>query len=378
MRAQTRPATSTLPWRDSVIRAARMLYLSPLVALALAPAAVFFRGLLVILALWHGAWAWQLTARAEQPLTSRLVRSGWILRALGLAGIGVITLDYDGYRALLLATVAAYLVYVSALLSALGLPAQRALRPAAWGAALSCALVTIELVLRRSAGVAWGTMPGHCLSAIGVPLGILAWLELQRIGSLGPKPERKAESAALSSATRAWAMKVAEVVIPVCVGAGVALVALLAGFWVAWEHADLEPGVLRSAALFALFCANGALLLVLRRWGPGALRRAIAGAALTHVPLCWLLEFPTQFNAPAWKRAAADSPERSEMAEDLVYSRVLIGKTRGQVADLLGPSRGYGTPPDHEHYALRSHDCRGIDIAFDGTTVSRAHLILCD
>lgn len=366
-------------WRTTVERGARWLCMTPLVALALAPVAVFFRVALVVLALWHGYGVWLFTAGDAPSSALRFERWRWALRTLALAGVVLVTLHYEGYRALLIATVAAYLAYLSELLPALGHSSRRALRPAAWGAALCCALVTGDLVLRRWVSWAgWGTAPGSSLAALAVPLGLLAWVEVARVGEPGLEAESQAEPAVSWSPVRAWALNVSVVLIPFSLGVAAVVLGLIGGFTVAWEYAALDPGVLRSAASFCLLCLNGALLLVLRKCRRRTLRRAVVGAGLSHIPLWWWLVFPTQFEPSAWKRAPPGSETRGDMAEDLVYSGVLLGKTRAEVVELIGPSRGYGAPPGGEHYSLGHGPCRGFEVVFDGSTVSQARFWMCD
>jgi hypothetical protein len=370
-------------WRTTVERGARSLYFAPLVALALAPVAVFFRAALVVLALWHGYCVWRFTAGDAQSVTPRLGHWRWALRTLALAGAVLITLDYEAYRALLIATVAAYLAYLSELLPTLGLSPPKALRPAALGALLCCALVAGELMLRRSVSSAgWGTTPGNCLSALAVPLGLLAWFQVARVRTPDLEAEPNAAPAAYASPIRAWARKVREVVIPFGIafslGVGVVLISFVGGATIAFIYADLDPGVIRAAASFCLLCVDGWLLLALRKCKRQTLRRTVVATGLTHVPLWWFLVFPTQFQSGAWKRSPVGSETRSDMAEDLIYSRVLLGKTHTEVVELVGPSRGYGTPPNVEHYSLGDRPCRGFEIEFHGETVSQAYFWLCD
>jgi hypothetical protein len=370
-------------WRKTVGRGARSLYLTPLVALVVGPVAVPFRWALVALALWHAYGVWRFTAGDAPSATLRLGR--WALRATALAGVALITLDYEGYRALLIATVAAYLAYLSELLPALGLSSRRALRPAALGAVVCAALVAADLALRRWVnGADWGTMPGHCLALLAVPLGLLAWLEVSRVRAPGLEAKSKAAPAHWFP-VRAWALKLRVNVLTFSIafgtGAGVALLSLIGGFILAWEEAGGDPGVLRYATLFGMLCLDGALLLVLRKCRRQTLRRAVIGAGLTHIPLWWLLVFPTQFDASAWHRSPAGSQTRSDMAEDLIYSRALLGKTRAEVVDLIGSPdeyRAYGSPADAAFYSLRGHACKGFVVRFEREKVDRAELWFCD
>jgi hypothetical protein len=348
--------------------------------LGLAPIAIFFRTTLVILALWHGYAIWRFTASGAPSATSRLCVWRWMLRGLALAGVVLITLDYEGYRALLIATIAAYLAYLSELLPALGLAPRKVLRPAALGAASCCAVVALwNLLLRPWANaVGWGATPGHCLSVLALPLGLLAWLEVDRVRAPGVEEPQDPEPYWFP--IRAWALKVRRVAIAFGIafslGVGVVFISVVVGFWAAWEHADMEPGAFGSAALFSLLCVNGAVLLVLRKRSRQTLRQAVVGAALTHIPLWWLFVFPTQFDASEWKRSPERSELRSDMAQDLIYSRVLLGKTRSQVVGLLGSAGSYHGP-DQELYSLRRHFCKGFLVRFDGGTAVEADFFLC-
>jgi hypothetical protein len=362
-------------WRETVTRGARLVCFAPLVALALAPVAVFCRPALMILALWHGYGIWRLTVHGAPSATSRLSVWRWVLRVLALAGVLLITLDYEVYRALLIATSAAYLAYLSELLPALGLQPRKSLRHAALGAASCCAVVAGDLLLRRWLNGSWGAAPGHCVAALALPLGVLAWLEVDRVREPGADTDPK-EPEEHSFPVRSWAQKVSQIVIPFSLGAGVVIMSVMVGFWAAWQRADLEPGTVTAMALFILLCVDGAILLLLRKRSRQTLRRTVVGAALTHVPLWWFFVFPTQFAASEWKRSPEASKLRSDMAEDLIYSRVLLGKTRSEVVELLG-SRGSYSGPDEESYSLRSHLCKGFLVRYDGETAVAADFFWC-
>jgi hypothetical protein len=228
--------------------------------------------------------------------------------------------------------------------------------------------------------VSWAAIPGHGLSAVALPLGLVAWLEVDRVRAPGVEVDPQ-DPEHYWFPLRAWALKARQVVIPLGItftlGVGVVFISLVVGSWVAWEHADMEPGALSSAALFSLLCVNGAILLVLRKRSRQTLRRAVVGAALTHIPLWWLFVFPTQFDATEWKRSLERSELRSDMAEDLIYSRVLLGKTRSQVLELLGTAGSY-SGPDQQFYSLRSHTCKGFLVRFDGGTAVEADFFRCD
>jgi hypothetical protein len=287
-----------------------------------------------------------------------------------------VRLSYEGYRALLIATVAAYLVYLIELLPALGLTPRKSLRAAALSTACCGVLVVCDLVLRRGLGwTGWGASPGNWLSALTVPFGFLAWLEVDRVRA----PGVEAEPAWQWSPIRAFALKVSTLVIPVSLGLGVAFVSALAGAYLAWDYADMEPGMLRAGVLFVLLCINGAFVLVLRKRSRQTLRRAVVGAALTHIPLWWFLVFPTQFQASDWKRWPEGSEMRSDMAEDLVYSRALLDKTPSEVVELLGPPAGYSPlTSDTEYYPLHGRPCKGFVIYFDRGGVVRTRFWMCD
>jgi len=363
-------------WRDTVTGGARSVCFAPLVALGLGPVAVFFRPALVMLALWHGYGIWRLTARPAPSLTARLGAGRWVLRVLAVTGVILVTLDYEGYRALLIATSAAYLAYLSELLPALGVQPRKSLLRAALGAALCCAVVAGELLLRRWLRGSWGANPGHWVSALALPLALLAWLEVDRLRAPGAETAPR-EPDEPWFPVRAWARKLHQVFIPLILGAAIAFISVVMGSWIAWNHFDMEPGAFTSATLFTLLCVDGAIVLLLRKRSRQTLRRAVVGAALTHVPLWWFFVFPTQFDASEWKRLHEGSELRTDMAEDLIYSRVLLGKTRSELVELLG-APGLYNGPSRELYSLGGHPCRGFVIRFEGETAAAADFFLCD
>jgi hypothetical protein len=343
--------------------------------LGVAPVAVFFRSALVMLVLWHGYAAWRFTASGAQSATSHLSLGlcRWVLRAFASAGVALVTLSYEGYRALLIATIAAYLAYLAELSPEFGLSPRRKLRVAALGAAVLGVLVTGDLLVRRWVnGVGWGTTPGHCLSALALPLGLFAWLEVDRVRATGVEAEPEAYPLSI----RAWALKVSEVVFPFSLGVLVVVASAVGGSWVAWSHLDMEPGEVSSAILLSLLCVNGIILWILRTRSRQTLRRAVAGAGLTHIPVWWLLVFPTQFDAGAWKDSSRASATRSDMAEDLIYSRVLLGRTRSEVVELLGSPGSY-RGSNKAFHGLDAHLCEGLLITFEGETAVDADFFWC-
>jgi hypothetical protein len=106
------------------------------------------------------------------------------------------------------------------------------------------------------------------------------------------------------------------------------------------------------------------------------LRRAVVGAGLTHISIWWILVFPTQFDAGAWKRSPRESEVRSAMAEDLIYSRVLLGKTRSEVVELLGSPGSY-SGPGKQFYGLSGHLCEGFVVEFDDEKAVAADFFWC-
>jgi hypothetical protein len=362
-------------WRETVTRGARWLGFLPLVALGVAPVAVFFRPALLMLVLWHGYAAWRFTTSGAPAATSHfnLGLSRWGLRGFAGAGVVLVTLSYEGYRALLIATVAAYLAYLAELSPEFGLSPRRRLRGAALGAAVLCVFVTGDLLLRRWVhGIGWATLPGHGLSALALPFGLLAWLEVDRVRAPGVEAGPEGNP----SPIRAWALKASTVVLPFSFGALVVVGSATGGFWVAWSYLDMEPGEVSSAILSSLLCVNGVILWVLRKRSRQTLRRVVAGVGFTHIPLWWFLVFPTQFDAGAWKGSPRASATRSDMAEDLIYSRVLLGKTRLQVVELLGSPGSY-RGSNKEFYGLDGHLCEGFLIRFDGGTAVDADFFWC-
>ena len=83
-----------------------------------------------------------------------------------------------------------------------------------------------------------------------------------------------------------------------------------------------------------------------------------------------------QFDAVAWKGSSGGSATRSDMAEDLIYSRVLLGKTRSEVVELLGSPGSY-RGPNKEFHGLDGHLCEGFLISFDGETAVDADFFWC-
>lgn len=360
-------------WREAVTRGARLVCFSPLVALGIAPFAVFFRSALLILALWHAHGVWRFTTSGAPSATPRLGLWRWLLRALALAGVVLITLSYDGYRALLIATVAVYLAYLSELLPALELTPRKGLRPAALAALFCCALVAGELLLQRWTNRAGWDVAGHWLSALALPLALLAWIEVDRVRTprVEPKP------VAPWFPVRAWLLRASELIIPFSLGVAVVLASVVGGLASIWSSdPDITPGDMRSGILFALLCLNGSILLVLRKRTRETLRRVVVGAGITHIPVWWLLVFPTQFDASAWKSSGSGSNQQDDMAEDLVYSRVLLGKTRAEVVELLGSPGSY-RGSDHQFYGLKRSTCKGFLITFDGQTATKADFYWC-
>lgn len=367
------------PWREAVTRGARLVSLSPLVALGIAPFAVFFRPVLMILALWHAYAVWRFTTSGAPTATPRLELWRWLLRALALAGVVLITLSYDGYRALLIATVAVYFAYLAELLPGLGLPPRRRLRPAALAAVFCCALVAGNLLLRRWTNGAGWDLRGHLLSALALPLGLLAWLEIDRVRA--PVVEPKADTPWFP--VRAWALQASQLIIPFglsfSLGVVVVLASVVGGLASLWSgDPELTPGDMRSVIAFALLCLNGSIFLILRKRTPATLRWVVVGAGITHIPVWWLLVFPTQFDVSAWKSAGRGSSQQDDMAEDLVYSRVLLGKTRSEVVELLGSPGSY-RGPGRQFYELNRGTCKGFMITFDGPaeTASKADFFWC-
>jgi hypothetical protein len=364
-------------WRDTVTRGARLVCIAPLIALGVAPVAVFFRPALVIFALWHGYGIWRLTAGGAPLATRRLNVCRWVLRALGVAGVVLVTLDYEGYRALLIATAAAYLLYLSELLPALGLSPKKHLRFAAAGGAFCCALALLDLMLRRGLNaVTWGAIPGYCLSGLALPIGLLAWLELDRL-----RPSRA--DAQPGQPEPRWSLKVRQIVtfsVAFSIGFASVVISLVGGVWVAWQQADVEPGDIDSAGSFILLCIAGLLHLVLRKLNRQTLRVAVLALALALTPLWWWFTFPTQFDAREWKRSNGESQLRSDMAQDLIYSRILLGKTRLEVVELLGAPGSYArvAGADKEFYSLASHLCKGFVIRFAGGKAVEANFYWCE
>lgn len=370
-------------WRERVSRGARALCLGPLVGLVVAPFAVFFRPALVGFALWHCYWVFRFTASEPQSAASPRSVRRWVLRLLAVAGVFLITLSYDGYRVLAVATVAAYLAYLSELLPALGVSPWKGLRPAAWGALLCSALLAGNLLLRPVIGLEWETIFRRGLSALAVPLGLLAWFELSRVA----EPGREAESVSARS-PRGWALEPIKLVVSCVLAAGFALFSAFAGFWFAWQGADLDPGALRATVLGILLCVDGAVALVLRGRSRRTVRRWVVSAGLSHIPLVWFLVFPTQFDARAWKLSPEDSQTRADMVQDLVHSRVLLGKTRSEMAELLGPPYEYPhgarqmrdgkQSKDLECYLLPKGPCRAFVIEFAGGRAVDSWFWMCD
>jgi hypothetical protein len=367
------------PWREAITRGARLVSLSPLVALGIAPFAVFFRSVLLILALWHAYAVWRFTTGGAPTATPRLGLWRWLLRALALAGVVLITLSYDSYRALLIATAAVYLAYLAELLPALGLSPRKRLRPAALAAVFCFALVAGNLLLRRWTNGAGWDLRGHLLSALALPFGLLAWLEVDRVRA--PVVETKADAPWFP--LRAWALQASQHIVPFGVSFSLGVVVVfasvaggLASLWRA--DPELTPGDMRSVISFALLCFNGSILLVLRKRNPETLRRAVVGAGISHIPVWWLLVFPTQFDANAWKSTGPGSSQQDDMAEDLVYSRVLLGKTRSEIVQVLGlPGSYWG--PRRQFYELNRGTCKGFMITFDerAETASKADFFWC-
>jgi hypothetical protein len=355
-----------------------LLSLAPLVALALAPFGVFFRSFLLAFALFHLYGVWRFTTGDAPAAASRLRLWAWLLRALALAGVATITFSYEGYRALLIANVAVYLAYLLDLAPALGLPPRKGLGWAAVLASSCCVLVVAALAVRRwSNWSSAGSVAVNLLSALAVPLGALAWLEVDRARTpgVGDEPQWRWDS------FRSVALALGGILVPFALGAGVAALSVVAGFWFDWAHADMEPGVLRGAMLFCLLCMDCAFLLVMSRWKRGTWRRAIVGAALMQVPVWWLGVFPTQFDSSKWQRSPVGSQQRSDMAEDLIYTRTLLGKTRAEVREMLGPPEPYLPVEPRDwmaYYSLGGRPCSGFLIAFDHSSVVRADFYFCD
>ena len=377
-------ASESREWLAAVVRGGRYLVWAPAVWFALTPLAVFWhRPVVVAVALFQLFGTWLVTWRSKAPLDPGLGRLAWLLRGIALSGVPVVYASSLGYRALLLAELAVRGLYLSRLAPRLGKPSWAKLF--VWsggGCAVSAALLSGDLAWRVFTHALtldpWGS---RLVGLSAVPFVAGGWLLLAELMTTHPDPgERVLGEYGLG------------VVVNLGFASALVVASGVAGFTMWWLN-DGEPGVMRASIALGLLIGTGTFLGLPFAIGRNhaRLRRAIAVYALVQAPLFWTLLFRPEFSSERWKRFARENGAcDGSMAEDLVYSPILIGKTRPQVEQLLGPpamALGLGgaewANPEPPRVFLRydfrdERPCRGLDVMFEQDVVSETQFFLCD
>lgn len=373
-------------WLAVVMRGAHGLVWSPVAWLAVTPVAVVFhRPAVVAAALFQLLGTWLLTWRREAPPEPALARLAWLLRALSLSAVPMVYASSLGYRALLLAELAARGFYLSRLAPRLGKPrSAKYFVASAVGCAASAALLGGDLAWRVFTHALtldpWTT---RLVGMSAVPFAVGGWLLLAELVARRPELGQ-----------RAWWEYGFGVVLDLGFGCVLAFGSGLAGFTVSWSSADGDPGVRRGAMALCLLAGMGAFLAIhfaIHR-NHARLRRALAVCALVQVPFIWTLLFRPEFSSERWKRFARENGAcDGSMAEDLAYSAIVIGKTRTQVEQLLGPPRTWlnldsrvqaqkpkATASRFFYDLKRGEPCQGLNVMFERGVASETELVVCD
>ena len=379
------PGPQALRGREQFIRGGRWLVFAPVLWFATAPVAVFAHTPLVLAcAMFRLCAIWLFTTpHGAEPLPRRACWA-WLLRALALAEVAVVAVSWVGYLTLLLAELSACLGYVACLVSVPGRSRRRrALNQMALGAALCCSVVLGGLLAPD-----WLGLPASAAACLAVPLAIAAWLSIGDLcwaaeAERDPLIDDLAWRAALRRPPSLINRRVFLLAAGVAVTAGGACSGLALAYGLGFD-----PGTTSALVSFSVTAANAVYLLAfgaLVGWNWRRLRWAAAACSVFQVPIVWLCVFRPQFDADRWQASAEPmlaNGERlgvayaaSEMAEDIVYSRLVIGKTRAEVQGLLGlPS----TAGDTFSYWLRGNACRGFNVSFRGGRCSDVQLFNCD
>jgi hypothetical protein len=379
-------ANDSREWLAAVVRGGRYLVWAPAVWFAVTPlAVVWHRPMVVAAALFQLFGTWLVTWRSKAPLDPGLGRLGWLLRGIALSGVPVVYASSLGYRALLLMELAVRAFYFSRLAPRLGKPSWAKLFLwSAGGCAVGAVLLSVDLAWRVFTHALtldpWGS---RLVGLSAVPFVAGGWLLL-------------AELVATQSDTgeRPWWEYGLGVVVNLGLASALVVASGVGGFTISWLN-DGEPGVMRCAIALCLLIGTGTFLGLPFAIRPNhaRLRRGIAVYALVQAPLIWTLLFRPEFSSERWKRFARENGGcDGSMAEDLVYSPIVIGKTRPQVKQLLGPpTMELGLGPGGTEWAnpkpprvfLRynfrdERPCRGLDVMFEQDVVSETQFFLCD
>jgi hypothetical protein len=377
-------ANDSREWLAAVVRGGRYLVWAPAVWFAVTPLAVFWhQPVVVAVALFQLFGTWLVTWRSKAPLDPGLGRLAWLLRGIALSGVPVVYASSLGYRALLLTELAVRGLYLSRLVPRLGKPSWAKLFVwSAGGCAVSAALLSGDLAWRvfthALALDPWGS---QLVGLSAVPFVAGGWLLLAELVTTQPNREE-----------RPWWEYGLGVVVNLGVASALVVASGVAGFTISWLN-DGEPGIMRGSIALCLLVGTGTFLGLPFAIRPNhaRLRRAIAVYALVQAPLIWTLLFRPEFSSERWKRFASENGAcDGSMAEDLAYSSIIIGKTRPQVEQLLGPSM-IGLAPGGADwvnpnattlvlpYTFKSGEpCRVMNVIFEEGMVSETRFVACD
>lgn len=373
-------------WLAVVVRGARWLVWSPVAWLSVTPiAVVFHRPAVVAAALFQLLGTWLLTSRSKAPADRALGRLAWLLRGVAVSGVPMVYASSLGYRALLLAELAARGFYLSRLASRLGKPSwSKYFVVSAGGCAAGAALLGGDLAWRLfTHALTLDPWTSRLVGVSAVPFAVGGWLLLAELVARQPELGQ-----------RGWWAYGFSVALNLGFGGALAFGSGLAGFTIAWSSADGDPGAMRGAMAVCLLAGMGAFLAVhfaIHR-SHARLRLALAVCALVQVPFIWTLLFRPQFSSERWKRFARENGScDGSMAEDLAYSPTVIGKTHAQVEQLLGPPRTWRTLDSPAQAAepkataarffydlKRGEPCQGLNVMFEKGVATETELVVCD
>lgn len=324
---------------------------------------------------------WVFTVRASSK-DARLVPWAWLLRGLATLAVPIALTSSLGYRAALLAQLAAQAAYVGQLAVVLGKPRSRSLQWCALGCALSATFVMGDLVYRKlSHALELDSTAARVAAIAALPFVALAWYLLAELvdGSVHPN-------------IAPWWRRLPLVVVQLGVPVAATLGGMLGGFAVAWSAPIEEPGLVTTLMVLGMLAFTGGYLAL-----HAALTdrptwwRAVALCGMLQAPFVWAILFRPQFDSERWKRFAAEQKAcDGDMAQDLAYSDIVRGKTRAEIEALLGPpqvSIALGGPSlaedpsadvDHYSYSLKGgRPCRAVEVLFREGRATGMKFFMC-
>jgi hypothetical protein len=361
---------------------ARWLFASAILWFLLAPFAVWAHVPMVLAgAAFQSLGTWLFAARDRDDPRPYPARWALALRALAVLEVAVVATSTLAYRAILIADVAVRFGYMARI----GPDPEPSRRRTLNGMALVCsvcfALASGDWLAHRAIGPQHSWLP-PAASFAALAQAIWGWMILGEIGWERAAPHRDPppSEALLGSTTRRAALSVAGSMGDLARGAALTALGLFFGFAFAFDYTDLDPGRLDIALATGLLVASAIGLMIHAaavRGNRVRITRALAACALFQVPFMWSFLFRPQFDAKVWKSSHVEGRyEAGEMAEDLVYSRMLLSKTRSEVEEILGPptsgSQVMGYNLSH------SFGCRGFNVLFRGDRCTDVVFYGCD